>query len=297
MKRIKQMLACLVFLLLPLSLPALAADMPPIVSTNWLANNLENPRLVIMDIRKVEKYREGHIPRAISAYYGIWSETHDQTRMEVPQEDDLFDAMRYIGIKKDSLVVIVCDMDVCQNQVYAARVHCTLKYGGLENVGILDGGYDQWLRDKRQVSKRIVKAKKSDYKSELNKDLLADKEYVKSRLGKAVFVDVRERALFSGDKKQAFVERAGHIPGAINLPMSEAFTKLGNFKSKKELEDIARASVGTDLSRDIITYCDAGKCCPTWAFILKDVLGYRNVKLYDGSFEEWSKDINLPVTR
>ena len=297
MKRVKRLLACLVFLMLPFSFPALAADTPPIVSTDWLDRHLNDPRLVVLDIRKVEQYREGHIPKAVSAFYGIWTERHDQLHTEVPPEDDLFDAMGYVGLKADSLVVVVCQMDVCQNQLHAARVYCTLKYGGIENVGILDGGYDQWLRDGKSVSTDIVKARKTDYRSKLNKSLLADMEFVKSRLGKAVFIDVRERPLFTGEKKQVFVERAGHIPGAINLPMTEAFTKDGRFKSREELASIAKRAVGSDLSRDIVTYCDAGKCCPTWAFILRDVLGYKNVKLYDGSFEEWSKDANLPVTR
>jgi thiosulfate/3-mercaptopyruvate sulfurtransferase len=295
MKRVQLFLAGLVFLLLVL--PAQAADMPPIVSTDWLDRHLNDPRLVVLDIRKVESYREGHIPKAVSAYYGVWTESQGKLHTEVPPEDDLFDAMSYVGIKADSLVVVVCQMDVCQNQLRAARVYCTLRYAGLKNAGILDGGYDQWLREGKPVSTEVVKAANSNYKGKLNTSLLADKEYVKSRLGKAVFVDVRDRPLFTGKRKQEFVKRKGHIPGAVNLPMTEAFTKDGRFKSKKELASIAGAAVGSDLSRDIVTYCDAGKCCPTWAFILRDVLGYKSVRLNDGSFEEWSKDVNLPVTR
>jgi len=83
----------------------------------------------------------------------------------------------------------------------------------------------------------------------------------------------------------------------VNLPASEAYTPTGTFKSPKELEAIASKAVGTDKSKEIITYCDAGKCCPTWAFVLREVLGYPNVRLYDGSFEEWSKDPTLPVTK
>ena len=110
-------------------------------------------------------------------------------------------------------------------------------------------------------------------------------------------VDVREPVLFSGMEKQEFVQKAGHIPGAVNLPASEAYTKLGTFKKKEDLERLAAAAVGRDKSREIFTYCDAGKCCPTWAFILTRVLGYKNVRLYDGSFEEWTKDSSLPVSR
>lgn len=117
------------------------------------------------------------------------------------------------------------------------------------------------------------------------------------RFSKALFVDVREPVLYRGEKKQSFVEKAGRIPGSVNLPASEAYTATGTFKKKEALEAVAARVVGADKSREIITYCDAGKCCPTWAFILREVLGYKNVKLYDGSFEEWTRDVNLPVTR
>jgi thiosulfate/3-mercaptopyruvate sulfurtransferase len=88
----------------------------------------------------------------------------------------------------------------------------------------------------------------------------------------------------------------GHIPGAVNLLASEAYTKLGTFKKKDDLENLAIAAVGKDKSKEILTYCDAGKCCPTWALILTSVLGYKNDKPYDGSFAEWTKDSELPVS-
>ncbi len=274
-----------------------ARDISPIVSTDWLAKNLKEPRLIIMDIRKVEEYREGHIPYSINVPYVTWAETHERLNTEIPSAADLFEAMGSAGIRNHSLIVVVCRMDVCQTQVEAARVFCTLEYGGLENVGILDGGYEQWVREKRPITTKVVKPGKTVYKGKLNKSLIADKDYVSSRLGKAVFVDVRERELFLGTTRQSFVKKYGHIPGAINLPVTEAFTKRGTFKSKEELESIAAKTVGTDKSNDIVTYCDAGKCCPTWAFILREVLGYKNVRIYDGSFEEWSREINMPVTR
>ncbi len=290
-----------VFLLfsLVLLLPSFASahETDPIVSTEWLAANLNNSRLVLIDIRKPEEYQEGHIPGAISAYYGMWVSAKEKRHTEYPPEDDLFDSIGDLGIRSDSHVVIVCKTYHCFYQVMAPRVLCTLQYAGLENVSILDGGHEKWVREQRALSKEPVKPKKAIYRGKLNKELHVEKDYVASRFGRATFVDVREPALFSGEKKQEFVERAGRIPGAVNLPASEAYTKLGTFKTKGELEAIATKVVGTDKSKEIITYCDAGKCCPTWAFILSHVLGYRNVRLYDGSFEEWTKDPLLPVIR
>ncbi len=297
MKRI----ACrsLVFLafatiLIPASL--MARDIHAIVNVDWLERNLSNSKLIVMDVRKVEEYREGHIPGAVNAFYGTWV-TGKGYHTEVPREDDLFEAMGGIGIRDDSLVVIVGRMDVCQTQVECARVLCTLKYGGFDNVAMLDGGYEQWVREKKPVSTDIMKPKKTVYKGVPRKEMLADKAYVMSRLGKAVFVDVREPELYTGRTKQVYEARAGHISGAVNLPVSEAFTRLGTFKSRSELETIAVQVVGSDKSKEIVTYCDAGKCCPTWAFILREVLGYQNVRAYVGSFEEWSNEPNLPVSR
>jgi thiosulfate/3-mercaptopyruvate sulfurtransferase len=280
--------------LIPASLTA--RDFSAIVSVGWLEMNLPNPKLIVMDVRKVEEYREGHIPGAVNAYYGTWV-TGKGYHTEVPREDDLFEAMGGIGIRDDSTVVIVGRMDVCQTQVECARVLCTLHYGGFDNVAMLDGGYEQWVREKKPVSTDIVKPKKTVYRGVLRKEMLADRAYVLNRLGKAVFVDVREPELYTGKTKQVYEARAGHIPGAVNLPVSEAFTPSGTFKSREQLEKIAVKVIGGDRSKEIVTYCDAGKCCPTWAFILRDVLGYKDVKAYVGSFEEWSNEPNLPVSR
>ncbi len=283
------------FFLWPAGIWAKAVD--PIVSTEWLAKNLSNPKLVILDIRKVEEYRQGHIPGAVSAYYRTWAYSRQGKREEVPQQDDLFEAIGDTGIKPDSLVVIVCSSSYCYYDVEAARVACTLKYAGLENVGILDGGFEEWARRKKPVSRDFVKPQKTTYKGALNKSMLADSSYVKENLGKAVFVDVREAFLFRGEKKQEFVGKAGHIPGSVNLPITEAFTETGLFKPVKELNDLAVKAVGSDKAKPIVTYCDTGRCCPTWAFILKEVLGYENVRVYDGGTEEWAREPGAPMTR
>jgi thiosulfate/3-mercaptopyruvate sulfurtransferase len=275
----------------------LAGDVDPIVSTEWLAANLNNPKVIPLDIRKIEDYREGHIPGAVSAYYGGWAAPKEGMHMEFPPEDDLFDMIGDLGLSQDSIVVIVCKTYHCFYQVMAPRVLCTLQYGGLKNLSILDGGQEKWLAEGRPLTAEPVKPKKTIYRGKLNKGLHVEKDYVVGRLGKATFVDVRESDLFSGKKKQDFVGKAGHIPGAVNLPASAAYTKSGTFKNKAELEALAAAAVGKDKSQEIITYCDAGKCCPTWAFILSRVLGYKNVRLYDGSFEEWTKDPSLPVSQ
>jgi len=274
-----------------------ARDVPPIVSVEWLQKNLSNPRLIVMDIRKLEDYGAGHIPGAVYAFYGTWLYPKESKHMEIPMADDLFEAMGGVGIRGDSIVVVVGRTDNFFDRIEAARVLCTLFYGGLKDAGILDGGIEAWVREGKPLSTDFVKGKKTVYQGTLNRTIIADKEYAVKQFGKDLFIDVREQVLYSGEKKQEFVTRSGHIPGAVNLPASEAYTPTGTFKSPKELEAIASKAVGTDKSKELITYCDAGKCCPTWAFVLREVLGYPNVRLYDGSFEEWSKDPTLPVTK
>jgi thiosulfate/3-mercaptopyruvate sulfurtransferase len=265
-----------------------ARDISPIVSADWLEENLSNPKLVVLDIRKVEEYRVGHIPGAVSAYYRTWAYSKKGNREEVPEQDDLFDAIGDAGIRPYSLIVVVCSSAYCYHDVEAARVACTLEYAGLKNVGILNGGHEEWTRGKRSISIKFEKPKKTTYTGTLNKNLLADKRYVKDHLGKAVFVDVRE---------QAFVRKQDRIPGSVNLPITEAFTKSGMFKPVSELNDLAVKTVGTDKSKAIVTYCDTGRCCPTWAFIFRKVLGYENVRVYDGGMEEWSREPEAPITR
>jgi thiosulfate/3-mercaptopyruvate sulfurtransferase len=141
----------------------------------------------------------------------------------------------------------------------------------------------------------MTKPKSSSYQVKPNAALFIDKAGVLGSLGKAVIIDVREPDFYQGTKKMDFVAKAGRIKGAVNLPTTQVFTPSGTFKSKTELETLAKGVAGTDMNRPIVVYCDTGKVCTAWAFILTEVLGYANVKIYDGSTEEWMKDQAAPV--
>jgi thiosulfate/3-mercaptopyruvate sulfurtransferase len=174
------------------------------------------------------------------------------------------------------------------------RVAFTLRYAGLENVAILDGGYDKWVAEKKAVSTEAVKAKAKPYKGKFNKQFAVNKDYVMKALGKALIVDVRAPEFYSGEKKLDFVPRTGRIKGAVNLPPGLLYNPDGTYKNKADIEAAAKPIVGTDLSREIIAYCDTGKVCTNWWFALHDLLGYKNVKVYDGSSMEWLKDTMAP---
>jgi thiosulfate/3-mercaptopyruvate sulfurtransferase len=274
---------CVVFLPLVSS----ARDVEPIVNTTWLEQNLNNPQVIIVDIRKVWDHRAGHIPNVISVFYGSWAIQNEVLRNELPANDDLFDAIGWAGIGSDSIVVLVGKADAPDD---ITRVAWTLKYAGILNVAILDGGFNKWIADKKNVSTDPVRPRSKPYRGKVNEDLFVTKDYVMKAVGKATIVDVREPDYFNGVKKLDFVAKAGHMPKAVNLPTSHAYKQDGIFKDKAELMNIASAVVGKDTTREIITYCDTGKASTAWAFLLTELLGYKNVKVYDGSAEEWTKD-------
>ena len=287
----------LIFALFIFLLPAagLARDIAPIVSTDWLQANLKNPKIIVLDIRRVEDYREGHIPGALNAFYGAWAYMKDGLYASLPDKDDIDDTIGYMGINFDRWVIITGCMDTPRLSYQSARVACTLQYAGIENVALLDGGANKWMAEKKPLSTRIEKRKASKFKGKYVSEKFADKNYVKEKLDKLILLDLREREFFTGERKMDCVPMMGHIPGAFNMPTSCAFNEDRTFKTKEELTVIAEAAAGKDRNAAIVTYCDAGQCCPTWSYLLTEVLGYKNVRLYVGSMQEWMQDPQAPV--
>lgn len=294
MKKLRLLGVMLVVLLL-LPTAALARDVAPIVSTGWLEQNLANPRVVILDVRKVEEYKTGHIPNAVNVFYGSWAIKKGDLLNELPANDDLFDIIGAAGIDQNSIVVVVGRTDAIPDQFDMTRVAWTLKYMGVNNVAILNGGYNQWAKDKKPLSTDAVKAKPKAYRGKINKGLFVNKDYVMSRIGKAILLDTRGPAFYQGKEKLAFVPKLGRIKGAVNLPVGQLYTPEGLYKDQATLLALATAAVGADKTKEIIAYCDTGKTCTSWAFLLSDLFGYKDVKIYDGSSMEWLKDPKAPV--
>jgi thiosulfate/3-mercaptopyruvate sulfurtransferase len=282
--------------LLPLF--ASGRDIAPVVSTDWLEKNLSNPKIVMVDIRKVEEYKQGHIPNAINLFMGSWAMKKKGLDLELPENDDLFDLIGSAGIKDNTLVVVINKTDTDFDRVDATRVAWTIIYGGAENVAILDGGYNKWLQEKKPVSTEMVKPNAMVYKGKVNKAAgFVSKEYVLSKIGKSIIIDARAPDAYFGVSKAPYAERVGHIQGAVNLPSQWIFTKEGTVIGKEELSAMVAGIVGKDVSREIIIYCGVGGNTSGWWFMIKEVLGYKDVKFYDGSIQEWSKDPNAPMNR
>ncbi len=268
-----------------------------IVSTGWLADNLNNTRLIIADIRKVDEYKEGHIPGSVNVTYNAWRTTEKGISCQLPFKEDIEEALRSAGIGPASIVVIVGKADTDLDRAHPARVAWTMKYAGIANIAILDGGYNKWKAEDRPTTGGWVKAVPSSYCCNWNKDVLCSKECLKKKVGRITIVDTRLHRYFSGKVKDPGAKKKGHIPGSVNLPYAFAFKKDGTFQDKDRLARYAVRSAGKDKKKELVVLCCTGRYSPTWWFLLSEVLGYENVSIYDGSMEEWCADVSAPMTK
>jgi thiosulfate/3-mercaptopyruvate sulfurtransferase len=282
--------------LLPLS--AMARDIAPIVSGEWLEKNINDPGMVVIDLRKVEDYKAGHVPNSLSAFYGSWVAKKNNNTNELLEADDLFDLMGSLGINRKSKVVIVGSVASPVDQCCRTRVAWTIIYAGVKNVALLDGGYEKWAKDKRAVSTDVVKAKEVECKGDVQKDINLSKEQLLAGLGKAIVADTRPADFFYGVAKAPTVAKPGHINGAVCLPSPGwILDGEGMMKNPEVLAAIAAGVVGSDKGKEIMTYCNTGVFASGWWYFLREVLGYQNVKLYDGSMEELARDDKAPIVK
>jgi thiosulfate/3-mercaptopyruvate sulfurtransferase len=295
MRRTRLLTITMIMLTLIVPMLASARTIEPVVSTDWLEKNLFEPNIVILDVRKVEEFNSGHILNSVNVFYGAWAIKRKALLNELPASYDFPDLLGLAGINKDSKVIVIGKMDTPSDRADAPRVVWTLKYMGVGDVALLDGGYNKWMAEKRPTALATLDIKMVPYQGAIQAKLFVDKKYVLGKLGNALIVDGREPEFYRGEKKLPFVEKAGRIKGAVNLPSSLLYKADFTYKSKDELAAAASPVVGTDKGKEIILYCDTGKICTAWAFLLSDVLGYSDVKLYDGSSQEWMADPSAPV--
>jgi thiosulfate/3-mercaptopyruvate sulfurtransferase len=294
----KKYLFCFIIFITVFTAPGTANandNVCPLLSPDWLQKNLDNPSVVILDIRKVEDYKEGHIPGALSLTYAAWRTMDSNLGCQLPHKDELSDTICSSGINADTHVVIVGNTDTEQQLMNATRVAWTLKYAGVKHPSILDGGFKKWVSSKYPASTNWVKRPKSNYKCKFNENIVTTKRYVKSHLKEAAIVDVRSERLYKGEIADPMLQRKGHIPGAVNLPYFLVFKKDGTFEDTKKLKLLASKAVGDVKDKEIIVLCCNGQFASSWWFALSEMLGYIDVKIYDGSMEEWCGDKDMPL--
>ena len=273
-----------------------ARDIPPFVSSDWLGQNLTIPGLLIIDIRSAADYRKSYIPNAVNVSINSWAVNNNGLLRELPAENDLLGLMRSIGIKEDSKVVVVGKGVSDFDRADAIRVAWTILVAGVKNASVLDGGFLKWLDEKRAVTTELPHLQPGDYKGRINMSALATKKYLLSKIEKSIVVDSRLPELFFGMTTESWALKPGHIKSAANLPAPWAFQPNGLLRSQSELESMANGVIGRNKTKEIIAYCGVGAYASVWSYILTELLGYKDVKVYDGSMQEWGIDPAGPIT-
>ncbi len=270
--------------------PLLSREVSPVVSTGWLAQNLTNPKVIVVDIRSGVQYQKGHIPGAVHVPFENWTVTDNQLAMELPSDEVLRELIARTGIGNDSIVVVVNDFGSDFSRADATRVAWTCIVAGVKNTAVLDGGYDLWMKDNRSVTTDPVRPDALEYSGHIDRSLVVLKNDVLHKIGESIIVDNRTPEDYFG-----ITSEPGHIKSAVNLPTPWVYSSDGRFRNKEVLQKMASGVVGSDKSEEVIVYCGVGGYASTWWFLLTQMLGYQNVRLYDGSIQEWIADPDAPV--
>jgi len=270
-----------------------------LVSTEWVAKNLNAPntRLVEVDV-DTSAYDQGHIPGAVG--WNWQTQLQDNIRRDLIDKAALEALLSKSGISNDTTILLYGD----NNNWFAAYALWQLKYHGHKDVKLVNGGRKKWLEEKRPITTEATKVTATTYRAgEADESIRARREEVLAIVEKKKpghLVDVRSVDEFSGKiiappGMTETAQRAGHIPGAANVPWAQAANEDGTFKSADALASLYGAK-GVSGADETIAYCRIGeRSSHTW-FVLKYLLGYDNVKNYDGSWTEWGNLIGAPVT-
>jgi len=277
--------------------PAIAVPSNFLVSTDWLEKNLNNPKLRIIEVSvDTGVYERGHIQGAVN--FKWHTDLVDPVKRDIASKENFEKLLRQAGINNDSTIVIYGD----SNNWFAAWGAWVFDIYGVKDVKLLDGGRKKWEAEKRPLTPLATQVAAGNIKvSDANNNLrakLIDVVAVANKKSDTALVDIRSSDEFTGKViapagVQELAIRAGHIPGAVNVPWGQAVAEDGTFKSAEELKKIYGA-VGIDGKKPIITYCRIGeRSSHTW-FALSKILGY-NVKNYDGSWTEYGNSVGNPI--
>jgi len=271
-----------------------------LVTTQWVADHVNDPkiRLVEVDV-DTSAYDQGHIAGAVG--WNWQSQLQDNIRRDLIDKATLERLLGQSGISNDTTIILYGD----NNNWFAAYAFWQLKYYGHKDVRLMNGGRKKWLEEKRPLTTDAPKISTATYRATSpDESLRARKEQVFALLdkrGKGQLVDVRSVDEFTGKiiappGMSETAQRAGHIPSAANIPWSQAANEDGTFKSVDQLKALYQGK-GVTGQDETIAYCRIGeRSSHTW-FVLRYLLGYNNVKNYDGSWTEWGNLIGAPIEK
>lgn len=270
-----------------------------LVSTDWVAQHANDPNIRVVEVDvDTTAYDEGHVPGAIA--WAWKTQLCDTVCRDILSKQQFEELMASSGVSNNTTIVIYGD----SNNWFAAWALWQAKIYGHKDVRLMNGGRKKWIAEGRELTKEVPKVKRATYKaSEPDLSLRAFLPAVQSASSQrsAGLVDVRSPQEFTGEilappGLPETCQRGGHIPGARNIPWGKACDDDGTFKSYDELRRLYGAE-GIDGSKPVIAYCRIGeRSSHTW-FVLKYLLGMRDVRNYDGSWTEWGNLVGAPVER
>ncbi|OYT69314.1 MAG: sulfurtransferase [Armatimonadetes bacterium JP3_11] len=270
-----------------------------LVSTEWVQEHMSDPniRLIEVDV-DTTAYEQGHIPGAIGLNWQ--TQLQDPIRRDIPSKAQLEATLGGLGVSDKHTIVLYGD----NNNWFAAFAFWVLKIYGHEDVRLMDGGRKKWIAEGRPITKEVPNYAPTEYRAkEPDLSLRAFFPQVLESLNRpeVALVDVRSPQEYTGELiappgLMETAQRGGHIPGARNIPWVQAVREDGTFKSPEELRALYEAQ-GITPDKQVVAYCRIGeRSAHTW-FVLKYLLGYPNVRNYDGSWTEWGNIVGTPIER
>ena len=272
-----------------------------LVDTQWVEDHLKDPKVRVAEVDYDPKanYKLGHVPGAV--LFDCKEDINDPLTRNIFSKQSCEDLLQRAGISNDMTLILYGDF----NNWFAAFAFWVFKYYGYDDIRLMNGGRKKWLEEDRPLSKDVPEYPKGNFKAaEPDKSIRVFLNYVRDSMksSQKALIDVRSPKEFTGEilappeYPTEHAQRGGHIPGAFNIPWSQAVSEDGTFKSAEELKKLYE-SKGISPNKEVITYCRIGeRSSHTW-FVLKYLLGYPDVKNYDGSWTEWGNMIDNPIEK
>ena len=271
-----------------------------LVSTQWVAEHAGEPGVIVVESDEdVLLYETGHVPGAVKV--DCHTELNDPVTRDYVDGERFAQLMSAKGIGREDTVVVYGD----KSNWWAAYALWVFTLFGHQDVRLMDGGRDKWIAEGRELSTERPEVTPADYPVVEREDapIRAYREDVLAALGTTPLIDVRSPQEYTGERThmpdypQEGTLRGGHIPTAASVPWARAAAEDGTFRSRDDLEAIYLDEVGLTPGEDVIAYCRIGeRSSHTW-FVLTHLLGFENVRNYDGSWTEWGNAVRVPVAR